>query len=121
MLMSLRKVMSQSFSNTYSGNGGGGNSVSPATDQAPAHKGKLPIDQIKHRMELVLHDAKGADVGRMLYKIRSARSADELWMLRSDLYQIVAMQHNQSEAARRINSLLPCFSQWIGPRQLTAI
>ncbi len=72
-------------------------------------------------MELLLHDAKGADVGRMLYKIRAARSADALWMLRSDLHQLHRHAAQPSEAARRSNDLLPCFSQWIEARQLTAI
>jgi hypothetical protein len=118
MPMTLRKVLSVPFSSTHSG---GGDSAAPGTDPLPAHKGKLPIDQIKKRMELALHDVTGTHVDGMRYKIRSARSAHELWMLRSDMHQVIAVLHNQSEAARRINSLLPCFSQWIGPRQLTAI
>jgi hypothetical protein len=120
MLMTMRQVLSFPFSSTHSG-GGGSESVSPNTDQMPMHKGKLPIDQIKKRMELALHDAKGTSVGGMLYKIRSARNVSDLWMLRSDMYQVIAMEHSQSEAARRINSLLPCFSQWITTKQLIAI
>jgi hypothetical protein len=122
MLMTMRKVLSFPFSSTHSGIGGGGSdSVSPNPDQMPVHKGKLPIDQIKKRMELALHGATGTSVGGMVYKIRSARNVSDLWMLRSDMYQVIAMEHNQSEAARRINSLLPCFSQWIAAKQLSAI
>jgi hypothetical protein len=120
MLMTMRKVLSFPFSSTLSG-GGGSDSVSPAGGTAYGHKGKLPIAQIKQRMELVLHDVKGINAQRMLYKIRAARDVNELWMLRSDMYQVIAMAHNQSEAARRINSLLPCFSQWIGTKQLSAV
>jgi hypothetical protein len=119
MLMTMRKVLSFPFSSSHSG--GGSDSISPVTYQVPMQKGKLPIEHIKKRMELVLHDMKSEAVDRLQYKIRATRSVNELWMLRSDLYQVIAMLHSQSEAARRINSLLPCFSKWISSKQLTAI
>jgi hypothetical protein len=119
MLMTMRRVLSFPVSSNY-GAGGGSDSVSPANN-APLHKGKLPMEQIKQRMQLALHDVTGVNADRLQFRIRSAVSVNELWMLRSDMYQVISMLHNQSEAARRINSLLTCFSQWIANKQLSVI
>jgi hypothetical protein len=122
MLMTMRRVLSFPLSSALSGAAeGGSNSVSFASFELPKHKGKLPIAQIKHRMELVLHDVKSVQVSRLQYKIGATNDVNGLWMLRSDMYQLIAMVHSQSEAARRINSLLPCFSQWISAKQLSLI
>ena len=130
MLITLRQVLRFPLSNALSGGTEGGHdgvSALPSTPPRtpffapPAHKGKLPIEQIKQRMELVLHDAQSVQVARLRYKIRATRDVGELWMLRSDMYQVIATLHSQSEAARRINSLLPSFSQWISAKQLSAV
>jgi hypothetical protein len=122
MLMTMRRVLSFPLSSALSGGGAGGcDSVSVSQYELPKHKGKLPVLQIKQRMERVLHDMQDVAVDRVKYKIRSTQNVNELWMLRSDMYQIIAKLHNQSEAAHRINSLLPCFSQWIATKQLSVI
>jgi hypothetical protein len=120
MLMTPRQVLRFPLSHTLSGEAGSGG-ASIADNALPKHKGKLPVVQIKQRMELVLSDIKSLDVDRLLYKIRATLSVNELWMLRSDMHHVIAVVHSQSEAARRINSLLPCFSQWISTKQLIAI
>jgi hypothetical protein len=122
MQMTMRQVLSFPLSNALTGGGdGGSDSVSMAHYEMPKHKGKLPVVQIKQRMERLLHDIQDVTVDRVTYKIRSTHNVNELWLLRSDMYQIIAKLHSQSEAARRINSLLPCFSQWIAAKQLSAI
>jgi hypothetical protein len=122
MQMTMRRVLSFPLSNALGGAGeGGSDSVSIDHYEQPKHKGKLPIAHVKQRMELVLHDVGGIDAVRLQFKIRACRTVNELWMLRSDMYQVISMLHSQSEAARRINSLLPCFSQWIASKQLGAI
>jgi hypothetical protein len=82
---------------------------------------KMPIEQIRQRMELALHDVTGIDIERLQYKIRSTRTVDGLWLLRTDMYQTISKLHSQAEAALRINQLLPCFSQWIATRQMSNI
>jgi hypothetical protein len=84
-------------------------------------KGKMPLPEIKLQMEAILGDMPSLDAERLYYKIRSARSATELWMLRSDMYQTISKQLSQTEAALRINQLLPCFNQWLPPHQLSTI
>ncbi len=84
-------------------------------------RGKMPLPEIKLHMQAALSDMPGIDAERIKYKIRTARSANELWMIRSDMYQTISKLHSQSQAAVRINQLLPCFSQWLPSQQLAAI
>lgn len=85
----------------------------------PKHQGKLPIAQIKERMAQAMQDVDNIHAARLQYKIGATRNVNDLWMLRSDMYQLIATRHSESEAARRINNLSPSFSQWIPAKQLT--
>jgi hypothetical protein len=49
------------------------------------------------------------------------REVKELWMLRSDVHQLISRQLSQQEAAKRINDLMPCFEGWIPSRSLVKI
>ncbi len=82
---------------------------------------KMPLTEIRHRLRSVLADCTALDAQRLQFKVQAAMSAQELWMLRSDLYECVARHHSQSEAAQRINALLPCFDGWLPSRQLVRI
>jgi hypothetical protein len=76
---------------------------------------------IKQQMALLLADVQSLDVERMRYRLQAARSINELWMQRSDLYLSISRQHGQTVAASRINSLLASFSGWVADKQLTLI
>jgi hypothetical protein len=39
------------------------------------------------------------------HRVRCARSLHELWHLRSEMYSLIAVQHNQEEAERRLAPL----------------
>ena len=82
---------------------------------------KRPLTEIRQHRRAVLADCTAMDAQRLQFKVQAAMSAHELWMLRSDLYECVARHHSQSEAARRINALLPCFDGWLPSRQLARI
>lgn len=66
-------------------------------------------------------DCEGLQAQRLHLKISSASSAQDLWMLRNDAYQVISQQHNQSIAANRINELMHAFEGWVEPRQLIKI
>ena len=89
---------------------------------APASPTRLPLEQIRQQMHLTLHDCS-ASVGapRMIFKINLAESPAELWQLRSDLHLYISRLHGQAEAAKRINTLLASFTDWIPPTQLVRI
>jgi hypothetical protein len=121
MMIAMKKVFGFPFMNSGSGEDSSAKAKSEARAAIARASAKMPIDEIKLRMELALHDVKGPGIDRLQYRIRATRSADDLWLLRSDMYQAISMLHSQAEAALRINGLLACFSQWIPTRQLTRI
>lgn len=82
---------------------------------------RLPIEQIRHSLQTVLHDCKDLRTQRVIYQINIARTPADLWLLRSDLHQCVAQEHNQTEAAERINSLINVFEGWVPASQLARI
>jgi hypothetical protein len=90
-------------------------------DSAREPSKKLSLSQIKLQMELTFQDVNGSDAERLRYKLRSAREAKELWLLRSDVHQLISQQVNQKEAAERINALLPCFEGWLPKQSLAKI
>jgi hypothetical protein len=79
------------------------------------------LPQIRQYVLRTLNDCMGIHVAKLQYKVYAARSPKELWMLRSDIYQLVSHSHSQQVAADRINALLPYFENWIPQRQLTRI
>jgi hypothetical protein len=82
---------------------------------------KMSLSQIKLQVELSFQDLESSDVDRLRYKIRGAREVQDLWMLRSDVHQLISRQLSQQEAAKRINALLPCFAHWIPALSLVNI
>ena len=82
---------------------------------------KMPLTEVRQRLRAVLADCTAMDAQRIQFRVQAAMTAHDLWMLRSNLYECVAREHSQSEAARRINALLPCFDGWLPSRQLVRI
>jgi hypothetical protein len=82
---------------------------------------KIDLSDLQDEMHGLMVGCTGEDVQRLGFKITAARKVSELWMLRSDAYQIIARQHSQSEAAKRINGVLTFFEGWIPASQLTHI
>ena len=92
---------------------------------AKQHPRKTPTlkDLVSIRLALleVVQDCDGVTGERLRHKIQQARSAQELWLLRNDAYQLIAQRHNQSVAADRINALISAFDGWVEPKQLVRI
>jgi hypothetical protein len=82
---------------------------------------RTDVAQLRDRMESLLDDMQGHECERVRYRVKASRSAQDLWMIRSDLYQLIARQHSQSEASRRINTLLPMFEGWVPSQTLVRI
>ena len=91
------------------------------TAKADKSPNRMPIEQLRTSLQAVLHDCTDMRTQRVIYKINLARTAGDLWLLRSDLHQCVSQTHNQSEAAQRINSLIPAFEGWLPSGQLIRI
>lgn len=67
------------------------------------------IEDVRAQVLKVLDDCKGSESERLRWRLHSASSAQDLWMLRGAIFQIVSNQHCQAEAAERINALVPMF------------
>ena len=82
---------------------------------------RVPVDQIKLGFSSLLQDCDDLNAQRVNHRINGAVTADELWQLRNELHQCISRLHSQSEAAKRINSLLPMFEGWVPARQRVKI
>jgi hypothetical protein len=76
---------------------------------------------IRSAMTSCMNDCEGIPAQRLHLKIGAAKTAQDLWMLRNDAYQVISQQHSQTEAASRINHLMDAFDGWVEPRQLVKI
>jgi hypothetical protein len=69
------------------------------------------IEGVRAQVLKVLDDCTGSEAERLRWRLHSAASAQDLWMLRGAIFQLVAHQHCQSEAASRIEALQPLFRE----------
>jgi hypothetical protein len=90
-------------------------------DGAGMQGARVPVPALRERMAQALEDCDDVVSQRLALKVHTARTPQDLWMLRSDIYSCVAQKHSQTEAARRVNSLLPSFEGWLPSRQLVRI
>jgi hypothetical protein len=79
------------------------------------------MDSLRHRVLATLDDCGGGPCERVRGRVLSTRDAQDLWLLRCEVFQQVASRHCQAEAAARINSLLPLFEGRLPERMLVAV
>jgi hypothetical protein len=81
----------------------------------------LSLDEVKLRVVATLADCDSAIANRLRMQARSCHAAGDLWLLRGDIYQVIARRHCQLEAGRRLNELLPAFRGWLPDQKLTRL
>ena len=81
----------------------------------------LSLDELKLRVVATLADCDSAVADRLRLQARACRAANGLWLLRGDIYQVIARRHCEFEAGRRLNELLPAFRGWLPDRTLTRL
>ena len=96
-----------------------GTALRPAS--AARRSQKLTLEQLRQSLQGALVDCSGMPADRLAYKIHVARTAADLWLLRSDLHQCISQAHSQNLAAERINALIPAFAGWLPASQLRRI
>ena len=82
---------------------------------------RVSLEHIRNSLRQTLHDCTDVKAQRVLYKINTAKTAADLWLVRSDLHQCIAQMHSESIAAERINGLISGFQGWLPSKQLTRI
>ena len=94
-------------------------SLSPVRE--PEELPAVDVAELRRQTLAVLDDCCGLRCDSLRLRLQHARNAQELWVARSEIFQLVAHQHCQSQAASRINGLLPAFEGWLPSRMLTEV
>jgi len=79
------------------------------------------LQRVRHALRGCVNDCTGGQAVRLQGRIDKARTAQELWLLRNDAFQVISQRHSQRVAAERINQILPLFNGLVAPRQLAKI
>ena len=66
---------------------------------------------LRHLLLGVLDDCEGFEVDRLRWRLHMAERAQELWLLRDAIFQVVSAEHCQEQAAARLQGLMPAFCQ----------
>jgi hypothetical protein len=67
------------------------------------------VEDARRQLLEALDDCAGFECDRLRWRVHTAERAQELWLLRESVFQVVASQHCQAQAAERINRLVPAF------------
>jgi hypothetical protein len=86
----------------------------PSDWHIPAHQSG--VESVRRQVLSVLDDCDGLECDRLRWRLNTAESAQDLWLLRGAIFQVVANQHCQAQAVDRINQLAPAFEQVLPAR-----
>lgn len=84
-----------------------------AGNLADEHETGRELEAIRLAMSLTVATCSEAHRLRALYQMEQARSVMALWLLRADLFHYLAQDMGESEAMRRIDGLLPLFTNTV--------
>lgn len=87
----------------------------------PVRPATLGVESARRQLLAVLDDCDGFECDRLRWRVHTAERPQELWLLRDAVFQVVASQHCQAQAAERINGLVPAFQQLLPERMLTRV
>lgn len=76
-----------------------------ATLPEPPLRGTAVLPVVQREFIDALADLESAQAGALLTRIKVARSLRELWHLRPEVYELVAIRHSQAEAELRLARL----------------
>jgi hypothetical protein len=79
------------------------------------------LEEVRQQVLSLIEDCKGTECERLRWRLHTAESAQDLWLLRGPLFQLVASQHCQSQAAERVNGLVPAFQGLLPPRMVSRV
>jgi shikimate kinase len=74
--------------------------MAPAPQDAAPPLNRLPV--VRQEFMAAMADVTSDDAERLRWRLQEARSLRELWHVRADLYRVVAVARNQSEAEQRL-------------------
>jgi hypothetical protein len=72
---------------------------------ARRHDPAARLRSIREEFGATLDDVNTQNAGFLQHRVRNARSMRELWHLRPEIYNVIALHHSQSEAHARLARL----------------
>ncbi|MBE7366456.1 hypothetical protein [Ramlibacter pallidus] len=85
------------------------------------HPTAAGVETARRQLLEALDDCQGFECDRLRWRLHTAERAQELWLLRESVFQVVAGQHCQAQAAERINRLVPAFQTVLPPGVVTRV
>ena len=79
------------------------------------------VETLRGELLSALDDCEGFECDRLRWRVHTAECAQELWLLRDALFEVISRQHCQAQAAQRINELVPAFRHLLPERLLTRV
>jgi hypothetical protein len=71
----------------------------------PLSEDRQRLEAVKREFALSIDDVEVPQAGLVLMRVNTAKSMRELWHLRAALYGVIALEHSQTEAERRLARL----------------
>lgn len=91
----------------------------PPPAEAPPSFARSSIEELRRLSLETLADCAPGDGLRQ--HLAHARTGQQIWQVRCEMYQAIARRHCESEAVRRLDALLPAFEGWLPPHLLVPL
>jgi hypothetical protein len=73
------------------------------------HPAEAGVEAVRHKLLEILEDCEGLECERLRWRLHTAESAQDLWLLRGSVFQAISTQHCQAQAAERLEALASAF------------
>lgn len=77
------------------------------------------VETVRHQLLALLDDCEGFDCERLRWRLHTAGCGQDLWLLRQQIYQVVASQHCKAQAKARLEGIAPAFRRVLPPALVT--
>lgn len=67
------------------------------------------VEAVRRQLLAILDDCEGFECERLRWRLHTAESAQDLWLLRGSVFQAISTQHCQAQAAERLDGLASAF------------
>lgn len=90
-------------------------------DEDDAETERSPLWLLKMEMFQAVDGCAEVDRTKLSAAIARSRTGKDLWMIRSAMFQAIALSRGERHARDTINALLPLFLNWVPDRQRVKI
>lgn len=90
----------------------------PFSESQPPQR--VHLSQVRRLLVSALHDCEDRISQRVAYEVQIALTAQDLWLLRTDVHRCISLAHSQAEASARIDPIAASFMGWLPTHQLAS-